>query len=157
MKLFLVTDGGSRGNPGPSASAAVCYDAKGNILWKKGIMLEGARTNNWAEYSAVVLALRESLSRGENGHELELLSDSKVVVNQINRVYKVNRNKNNLHILFDEVQELLTEFPNIKFNHIRRDFSKDADALVNEVLDKAGGMEDNVPVFLKKKFSHECN
>ena len=154
MNLFLVTDGGSRGNPGPSASAAICYDSAGTIIWEKGILLEGDRTNNWAEYAAVVLALQETLSRGENEAHIELLSDSSIVINQINGKYKVNRNRNKLHVMYDEAKELLEQFPNITFKHIPRDFSQDADNLVNKVLDENRVNNKNVPNFLKTKFQH---
>ncbi len=137
MKLIIHTDGGSRGNPGPAASGFVIesHDPK----WKKefGHYL-GETTNNVAEYSAVVLALKKAkeLLKGKVGEtEVEVKADSELIVRQMAGIYRVKNP--GLKLLFTEVQLLKSFFKSVTFTHVRREKNQEADAMVNIALDKA--------------------
>lgn len=130
-KYIIYTDGGSRGNPGPSASAYVIYDSRGNLLEQAGEYL-GVTTNNQAEYQAVLLGLeRASALRLES---VEFRLDSMLVVNQINGLYEV-KNKE-FWPIHGRIKALLVDMPLVRFKHIPRELNTVADGLVNTVLDK---------------------
>lgn len=129
--LNIFCDGGSRGNPGPAASAFVAKDLSGTIIYQQGFYL-GQTTNNQAEYQAVV----EALKWLPDSSEVNFYLDSELVVKQINGFYKVK--DQNLKIKYLEVKKLLTE-RNLKvekFNYIPREQNKSADLLVNKILDQ---------------------
>jgi ribonuclease HI len=132
IKVF--TDGGSRNNPGQAAVGVVINDHK----FKKAI---GIRTNNEAEYEAVILALKklkELFSQDEIAKsEVNFYLDSELVCKQIKREYKVKDEK--LAKLFLKVYNLTLTIPNIKFHHILRVKNQEADKLVNEALDEQEG------------------
>lgn len=135
MKLIIYTDGGSRGNPGPAALGVVIQSD--NPLWKKefGEYL-GVQTNNFAEYSAVIFALkkaRELLGSGAENADIDLRADSELLVRQMNGIYKIKNA--GLKPLFAEIQILKKHFKSISFTHVRREKNKDADAMVNIALD----------------------
>lgn len=132
MKLFIYTDGGARGNPGPAGIGAVIYDENKNILAEVSEYL-GVATNNQAEYKAVIAALKKAKDLG--GTELAFYMDSELAVKQLNREYKV-KNKD-LAPLFLEVYNLSLSFKKISFSHIRREFNQAADKLANEAMDKS--------------------
>ena len=121
-------DGCSKGNPGPSGIGAVIYH-NGQEIWAS-CQYNGTRTNNQSEYSALILGLKEALSR--NIKHLHVFGDSQLVINQITNVYKVKNNL--LQELYQEVQTLKTQFEYIEFNHVYREFNKRADALSNMAL-----------------------
>ena len=130
-KISIFTDGGSRNSPGQAAVGVVINEHK----FKKRI---GIRTNNEAEYEAVIFAL-EKLKELFNLDELEnseiiFYLDSELVCRQINREYKIKDGK--LALLFMKVYNLMVNLPNVKFKHIRRELNKEADKLVNEALDE---------------------
>ncbi len=131
----MYADGGSRGNPGPSASGAVIFDLEkgeeGDVLAEVTKFL-GNTTNNQAEYMAIVIGLRAALKLGIEGIEVRL--DSELAVKQLNGIYRV-RNKE-IAKRFAEVDELRQQFREIRFLHIRREFNTVADSLVNQELDK---------------------
>jgi len=131
-KLIINTDGGSRGNPGPAGIGVVFSDEKGEIIarYKECI---GEGTNNTAEYRALVLALTKA--KDFDFAEAECRLDSELVVKQLLGQYKVKDAK--MKLLYAEVQELMF-FKPVKFVHVRREYNKEADALVNEALDEAG-------------------
>lgn len=137
-KLIINTDGGSRGNPGPSGIGVVFFDEKGKkiITFKEYI---GEATNNIAEYRALILALEKAKDFSTKGgptsgwDEIECRLDSELVVKQLTGEYKVK--DKNMKELFAQVQEL-SFFKPIKYVHIRREKNKEADALVNEVIDE---------------------
>lgn len=133
MKLFIYTDGGARGNPGPAGIGAVIYDENKNIIAEVSEYL-GVATNNQAEYKAVIAALKKAKELG--GAELFFYMDSELAVKQLNREYKV-KNKD-LAPLFLEVYNLSLSFKKISFSHIRREFNQAADKLANEAMDRAG-------------------
>jgi len=130
MKLTAYTDGGSRGNPGPSATGIVIKDAHGKVLEAYGEYL-GTQTNNFAEYSAAISAIKKAAHLGAT--ELELISDSKLVVEQLNRNWKVK--EPTIQKLFLQAWNAMREIPKITIKHTLREGNKEADAEVNKVLD----------------------
>lgn len=130
QKLIVNTDGGSRNNPGPAGVGVVFSDEKGEVIatFKKYI---GEATNNVAEYSALVLALEKA--KDFEASEIECRLDSELVVKQLNGEYKVK--DPGMRELYNKVQELIF-FKPVKFVHVRREFNKLADKLVNEAVDE---------------------
>ncbi len=128
MKLY--TDGGARGNPGPAAGGVVLINDGGNVIKKLGFAL-GVKTNNEAEYKALIRGLRTSLD--EEATHLKCYLDSELVVKQLRGEYRVKNA--NMKPLWNEAKELEKKFKNVEYFHITRDKNKQADLLVNEVLD----------------------
>jgi ribonuclease HI len=125
----LNFDGASKGNPGLSGVGAVIYKNKEEI-WSSCKFI-GCKTNNQAEYSALILGLEGAISLGIKC--LSVLGDSLLVINQVNGLYKVKSNfLLNLH---KEVLTLKSKFDFIEFNHVYRDNNKRADALSNLALE----------------------
>jgi len=138
-KLTIYTDGGARNNPGPAGIGCVLYNENKKII-KEISEYIGETTNNQAEYKACLRAMEEAKklsSRGGQGcsedMELEFFLDSELVVKQLNREYKV-KNKE-LAPLFMKIYNLSQQFKKVTFSHVRREFNKEADALVNEAID----------------------
>ncbi len=131
MKLYIHTDGGARGNPGPAASGIVIKDEQGTILAHYGEYL-GETTNNVAEYSAVISGLKKAKELGAT--DVAIISDSLLVIEQLKRNWKVKDSK--LQKLFIECWNLLQPFKTKSFLHVLRDKNKEADKEVNIVLDK---------------------
>ena len=131
MKLIIHTDGGSRGNPGPAAIGAVLEDPSGQVLAQVSECI-GDTTNNQAEYQAVIAALREAKKLAAT--ELDFYLDSELVVKQLNGEYKM-KNKD-LSPLFAKICTEKLSYKKVSFSHIRREFNKAADALVNKALDE---------------------
>lgn len=125
----LNFDGASRGNPGPAGIGAVIFH-NGQEIWASCQYI-GTKTNNQSEYSALILGLKEALSRDIK--TLQVYGDSQLVINQINGEYKV-RNPG-LQELYQEVQHLKAQFDNIIVTHVYREFNKRADQLSNMALD----------------------
>ena len=135
-KIIVYTDGGSRGNPGPAAAGFVLTDEKGNQLQAKGIFL-GRKTNNEAEYSGLVKAL-EAVKK-LSAEQVIIFSDSELLVKQINGQYRVK--SDNIRPLYQQANELLSQFKNWKIQHVLRDKNKIADGLVNQALDSKHDVE----------------
>lgn len=131
MKVIIHTDGGSRGNPGPSASGAYITDEHKKVLKEHGRYL-GIQTNNYAEYMAVIDGLEHAKELGAT--EVDMYMDSELVVRQLNHIYKVRHP--NIAPLFLRVSNLSTEFKKVRYTHVRREYNKDADRLVNEAIDR---------------------
>lgn len=131
IKLIIYTDGGSRGNPGPAASGVVIFDDKKKLVGEYSEYL-GETTNNQAEYRAIVLALEKAIELG--GKNIILYSDSELVVNQLNRKYKVK--DPGLSTLFVRIWNSAQNFDSIEYHHIPREKNKLADAQVNKCLDE---------------------
>jgi ribonuclease HI len=125
----LNFDGASKGNPGLSGAGMVIYE-NGKEIWSS-CKFVGYKTNNQAEYSALIFGLKGALSLGIK--TLTVLGDSLLVINQVNNVYKVKSPI--LHELYKEAQSLKTEFDYIEFNHVYRDYNKRADELSNLALE----------------------
>lgn len=130
MKLILFTDGGSRGNPGPSATGVVLKDVSGGIVSAYGEYL-GIQTNNVAEYSALLSGLTKARALGAD--EVDFILDSELIVKQMNGQYKVRHP--NLQPLFVKIFNLRQQFKKVTFKHILRGGNKEADAEVNKTLD----------------------
>lgn len=137
MKVIIHTDGGSRGNPGPAATGVVIQSSDGRLLASYGEYL-GIRTNNYAEYSALLSALRTAHELGAT--EVECILDSELIVKQMNRHYKVKHPE--LQKLFVVVYNAALEFKKISYRHIRRAGNSAADAQVNAALDAAAAHGD---------------
>jgi probable phosphoglycerate mutase len=133
MKARLSTDGGARGNPGPAAYGYVLETEDGTVLDARGETI-GVATNNVAEYRALLAGLESALERGVE--ELEVVSDSELLVNQMRGDYKVK--SPNLRELVDDAQALAQRFARIRYTAVRREHNELADRLVNEALDSAG-------------------
>jgi ribonuclease HI/pterin-4a-carbinolamine dehydratase len=130
-KMKLFADGGSRGNPGPSASGFVLLDQEDNVVIDEGVYL-GITTNNQAEYTALKLGLERALKEGVR--ELEVYMDSMLVVNQMKGIFKVKNR--DLWPIHDAIKVLVPKFRKIHFGHVPRELNKLADAAVNRALDE---------------------
>ena len=130
MKLIIYTDGGSRGNPGPSATGIVIKNENGDTIEAYGESL-GTQTNNFAEYSAVISGLKKAAELGAT--EVECISDSKLIVEQLNRNWKVK--EPTIQTLFVQAWNELQKFKKYKISHVLRESNKESDAEVNKVLD----------------------
>lgn len=136
-KINIYTDGGSRGNPGPAALGVLLVNEKGQPIKKYSKYL-GERTNNEAEYQAVIFALEKFKQlfgkKLASQSELEIRSDSELVVKQLNSKYKILEPK--LQPLFLKVWNLKFDFQKVRFKLISRTNNQEADHLVNEALDQ---------------------
>jgi ribonuclease HI len=131
----VYSDGGSRGNPGPAACAFIVV-ADGVVIYKQAKFL-GKRTNNEAEYQAVVMAMKwlESNANNPQQGEIQFCIDSELVVKQLNGVYKVK--SNNLKPFIVLIKRINNKLDNrVKFVFLRRENNKLADALVNIKLNE---------------------
>lgn len=118
MLVKIYTDGAARGNPGKSASGYSLSDAHGKLIYKN-TEYNGIATNNVAEYNAVVNALRKVIDRLGSDNDVELFSDSKLIVNQINGNYRVKDSK--LKELNSEVMVLLSKFRSYSVKDVPRE------------------------------------
>lgn len=138
MKKFIIyTDGGSRGNPGKAGIGVVICNEKDQEIKKYGEYLGDNLTNNEAEYSAVIFALKKfkalfGKKLAENT-DVEIRADSELVVKQLNGKYRLENPK--IQQFFIEIWNLKMDFKSVKFRHIAREKNKEADRLVNEALD----------------------
>ena len=132
MKAKLSTDGGARGNPGPAAYGYVLEAEDGTVLDARGETI-GVATNNVAEYSGLVAGLRKAVEVGVD--ELEVVSDSELIVRQMTGEYKVKNEA--LRELKEEAEDLADRLPRVSFTSVRCEHNELADKLVNEALDAA--------------------
>jgi len=142
-KIVIYTDGGSRGNPGKAAIGVVFCNEKEQAIKKYGEYLGDGMTNNEAEYSAVIFALKKFKALFGKSvaeiSEVEIRSDSELLVNQMSGKYKLSDEK--IQKFFIEIWNLKIDFKNVKFKHIPREKNKEADRLVNEALDAEGASQ----------------
>lgn len=131
-KIIIHTDGGARNNPGPAGIGVFIQDENKNIIGEFGEYI-GEATNNQAEYRAVILALEKAKDLG--AQEIDFYLDSELVVKQLKREYKVK--DRDLAGLFLKIHNLSQGFKKTTYAHIRREFNKEADRLVNEAIDRA--------------------
>jgi ribonuclease HI len=129
-KARLYTDGGARGNPGPAAFGYVLEAEDGTVLAARGEAI-GVATNNVAEYSGLVAGLAKAVELGVG--ELEVVSDSELLVKQMRGEYKVNAKP--LQALSLEAARLARELAAVEYVHVPRGRNLLADRLVNEALD----------------------
>ncbi|MCW3994726.1 MAG: ribonuclease HI family protein [Candidatus Bathyarchaeota archaeon] len=132
QKLFIYSDGGARGNPGPAAIAFLALNQRGEII-KADSRFIGERTNNQAEYEALLLAL--NFAHQARAQEVICYLDSELVVKQLNGEYSVKNRE--LQQLWRKVSELKAGFQSIRFVNVPRSntYISRADALVNRSLD----------------------
>ena len=136
--VTIHIDGGARGNPGPAAAAAVVRaDDDGTVLHEAGVFL-GRATNNIAEYRALLLGLNAAASL--NAAKVEVLSDSQLLVRQMNGEYRVK--SANLQPLQEDAMLLAGRFESCTFRHIRREENEHADRLVNRAINLKRNVED---------------
>ncbi|MEM2136015.1 MAG: ribonuclease HI family protein [Candidatus Jordarchaeaceae archaeon] len=130
--LLIYSDGGSRGNPGPSAIGFVLCDGKGKVLTSYGKYI-GIRTNNQSEYLALIEALEHALAYSKG--RIHCFLDSDLVVKQLNGKYEVR--DSGLQKLFLKVKSLEKKFESVKYSYVPRNTGKHsiADMLVNKTLD----------------------
>lgn len=127
--IIIYTDGGSRGNPGPSASGFVIMDDQERVLHEGGMYL-GITTNNVAEYHGVSLGLDKALSMG--ARVVDVRMDSLLVVNQMNGIYQIKNRE--LWPINEQIHEMMKKFDKVTFTHVRREFNQLADGMVNKIL-----------------------
>jgi len=133
MRARLSTDGGARGNPGPAAFAYVLEADDGHVLDARGEAI-GTATNNVAEYRALVAGLARAAELGVS--ELEVVSDSELLVKQMKGEYRVKNQA--LRELSLEAARLARTIGRVRYRAVRREHNELADQLVNEALDRAG-------------------
>ena len=135
MNLLIQTDGASRGNPGPASYGFVIF-ADGIVLYEEGKTL-GETTNNVAEYTALFQALAYLKTSVDlsSVSELVIQADSQLLIRQLSGMYKIRNER--LFSIFKQINELLEVYPKVRFEHIRRELNKRADALANFALDSA--------------------
>ncbi|MDP3726412.1 MAG: ribonuclease HI family protein [bacterium] len=137
-KIIIYTDGGSRNNPGLAGAGAVIVDASGKILKEISEFL-GVRTNNWAEYEAIVLGLQavKKLFGKEKlkNISVEVRTDSELVARQLSGKYQIK--EETLFPQFIKAWNIkVADIPNLTFTHIPREKNKKADELANKAMDE---------------------
>ena len=132
MKARLSTDGGARGNPGPAAYGYVLETPDGHVLDARGEAI-GVATNNVAEYRALLAGLEKAVELGVD--DLEVVSDSELLVKQMRGEYKVRNPA--LRELWLEAVGLAGRLRSVRYRAVRREHNELADRLVNEALDSA--------------------
>jgi len=136
-KIIIYTDGGARGNPGPAGAGAYITDNEGKEICSTSKFL-GETTNNFAEYEAVVLGLKEA--KKKFGKKLKDIAvhvklDSELVTKQLNGEYQIK--EETLFPQFINIWNMrVKDFPNVTFTHIRREKNKKADMLANKAMDE---------------------
>ena len=140
QKLIINTDGGSRGNPGLAAIGIVFSNAKGEVLKRFGKTL-GVKTNNEAEYEAVLFALQKAKSlygmEKLSLFDVEVRMDSELIARQLNGEYKIEEER--LWPYFMKIWNILRDVENVTFRHVPREQNRAADRMVNEALDQEQG------------------
>jgi ribonuclease HI len=132
LRLLIHTDGAARGNPGPAGAGAVLRDpSDGRIISEIATFL-GTRTNNYAEWTAVALALEEALLQGAT--QVDLRMDSELVARQITGRYRVKHA--DLKPIHARVMELLSRLDGYTVGHVPRELNKEADRLSNVAIDE---------------------
>jgi ribonuclease HI/ADP-ribose pyrophosphatase YjhB (NUDIX family) len=130
-QAIIYSDGGSRGNPGPSASGFVILDEHSRVIVEGGAFL-GITTNNVAEYQAVYLGLEKAQEMGIR--RVDFRMDSQLVANQMNGIYKIKHQ--DLIPINNRIRELANQFEKVTFSHVMREYNKLADGVVNKILDQ---------------------
>lgn len=128
-QVIIYSDGGSRGNPGPSAAGFVIMNSQEHVIHEGGMYL-GIATNNIAEYHGVLLGLEKALKLGVK--RVDFRMDSLLVVNQMNGIYQI-RNRE-LWPIHERIKALVKKFDKVTFSHVRREFNQLADGMVNKIL-----------------------
>lgn len=133
-RLLIHTDGAARGNPGPAGAGAILRDESGTTVAEVAEYL-GVRTNNYAEWTAVELALERALAEGASAVDLRL--DSELVARQISGRYRVKHP--DLKPIHQRVMALLGRMDAYTVGHVPRELNRDADRLSNVAIDQPRG------------------
>ncbi|HEX4662201.1 MAG TPA: reverse transcriptase-like protein [Candidatus Saccharimonadales bacterium] len=129
-KCIVYSDGGSRGNPGPSAAGFIIMNDREEVLFEGGKYL-GITTNNQAEYQGVLSGLEKAREMG--ARQVEFRLDSLLVVNQMNGLYQIKNR--DLWPIHERIKQLVASLESVRFIHVRREFNRLADGMVNKILD----------------------
>lgn len=137
--ITIFTDGGARGNPGPAGAGAVVIGNDGKILKEVSKFL-GKCTNNWAEYEAIILGLKELKKlipeKERKNISVKIMLDSELITRQLSGLYQIK--EPTLFPQYIAVHNMrVKDFPHITFTHIPREKNKEADRLANEAMDSA--------------------
>lgn len=140
-KIIIYTDGGSRGNPGPAGIGGVIstMDDSGQVTKKYefGEYIGDSRTNNEAEYEALIYALNQTKrivgKKEAKQSNLQCFLDSELIVKQLNHEYRLRDER--IQKYFIIIWNLMLDYNTVEFKHVRREQNKEADALVNKALD----------------------
>src|ERR1700739_3898009 len=132
--LIAHTDGGARGNPGPAGYGVVIHDGRGGKVAALSQYF-GKKTNNVAEYEALIGALEYAAEHGPKA--LKVISDSELLVRQIKGIYKVK--EPTLRDLHGRAKELIAQLDWFSIGHALREHNTEADRLANEAMDKGMG------------------
>ena len=127
--IVIFSDGGSRGNPGPSAAGYVMFNSRQEAIAEGGEYL-GITNNNLAEYHGVRLGLEKAIELGYRKVSFKL--DSMLVVNQMRGQYKIKNRE--LWPIHERIRALMTQFDRVSFTHVNRKFNQLADGMVNKTL-----------------------
>ncbi len=134
QKIIIYTDGGARNNPGPAGAGAIIFDESGKVL-KEASKYLGERTNNCAEYEAVILGFETAKAFGLKDREIEFRLDSQLVQLQLTGEYRIKE-----PTLFEQFVKIhnfqIKDFKNVTFTHIPRKENGEADRLANEAMDR---------------------
>lgn len=139
--VVIYSDGGSRGNPGPSAAGYVILDYRQQVIAQGGEYL-GITTSNQAEYQGVRIGLEKALELKYKRVEFKI--DSMLVVNQMKGFYKIKNRE--LWPIHERIRELMKKFDEVTFNHVAREFNQLADGMVNKTLDEHAREKDSARV-----------
>ena len=132
------TDGGSRGNPGPSGYGAVVEDPQGRTVARLSEFL-GVQTNNYAEYSGLLGVLRWAIEKHVG--RVRVVADSELMVKQMKGIYKVSSPA--IRPLYDEARKLVRQLDSFEIRHTLRNGNKEADQLANDAMDRGMGKTGN--------------
>jgi len=135
MQYTVNTDGGSRGNPGPAAVGIVIQ--KEDTTDKEIARYIGVATNNVAEYTALLIAIEELQNEQQDNSQntnIHFILDSELVVKQLQGKYKIN--DPTLKNLAEQIKKIQKSFNQVVYKHVKREFNKKADKLVNIALDE---------------------
>ena len=136
--LVAHVDGGARGNPGPAGFGVVIEDKQGHRVAELSEYL-GKQTNNYAEYSGLLAALKYALDNGFRA--IEVISDSELMVKQVKGQYKVN--SPTLKDLYQQAIKMIRQLDSFRIGHVLREKNRDADRLANLAMDR--GMSNRMP------------
>jgi len=136
--ITVFSDGGSRGNPGPSAAGFVVVDSSQNVIAEGGQFL-GVTTSDHAEYHGVYLGMQKAAEMGYKRINFKI--DSMMVVNQMNGRYKIKNRA--LWPIHQHIRDLMKQFEAVSFSHVGREFNRLADGMVNKTLDQHEAQHDH--------------
>jgi ribonuclease HI len=131
QRVRVYSDGAARGNPGPSGAGAVLVEPSGQVVDRLGKYL-GVQTNNFAEYSGLLLGLKRARDLGVR--EVEVFADSELMIRQLGGRYQVK--SPSLRPLYEEALKLLNDFSRVKLVHVPREMNSAADEMSNRAIDE---------------------